>query len=243
MAAAEQRRQLAEQNAAIVAGFAEQALQTLLTAAATGQDIQEQAGKQLLAILLDTLEKIILANAFQVQAISAGAPTPDNIATGGISGIAKGLILAAAVKALFGAAKAALTANFEGDPYIGGDGAKPAFPGRDGFIRRLDYGERVVRRKTNEKHFDGLEAMEHGTFDKWVRDNYAPLIGEDDRLVQYVNSDTGQRMAASLVLPRMFDKGIVGAVNGQRKQQQATNDLLGQLVANTTTRRRNRRYN
>ena len=243
VAAAAQRQQLAEQNAAIVAGFAEQALQTIITAAASGEDIQEQAGKQLLAILLDTLEKIIIANAFQVQAISAGAPTPDNVATGGIAGIAKGLILAAAVKALFGAAKAALTANYEGDPYIGGDGAMPMWSGRDGFVRRLDYGERVVRRKTNEANFDALEAMEGGTFNNWVRENYMPLLADDDRMVQYVNSDVGQRMAASLVLPRMFDKGIVGAVNSQRKQQQHTNDLLAQLVNNTKPRRTNPRYN
>ncbi len=96
-------------------------MQTIISAAAQGEDIQEQAGKQLLVLLLDTLEKIILANAFQVQAIAAGSPSPENVATGGLAGIAKGAILAAIVKGLFGAAKAALTANYQGDPYVGGD--------------------------------------------------------------------------------------------------------------------------
>jgi len=107
--------------------------------------------------------------------------------------------------------------------------------GRDGFLRRLDRGERVVRTKTNEAHYDALEAMEAGRFDEWVLANYMPsfeAIIDDDRMVRYANSDTGQRMAASITLPRMFDKGMVTASGAIRKEQQRTNELLAQVVKN-----------
>ncbi len=247
--AAAARRQQAEASAQILASFADQGLQTIIAAAAQGQDIQEQAGKQLIVLLLDTLEKIILANAFQVQAISAGAPDPQNVATGGIFGLARGLVLAGIVKALFGVAKASIQGNYEGDPYVGGDGTRPNFKGRDGYLRRLDKGERVVRTKTNERHYDGLEAMERGTFDAWVDKNYiipaieGLRINDDAKMLRYRDTDIGQRMAQSITLPRMFDRGIVGAMNGTRKEQQQTNDLLAALVANTRHRRTNTRYN
>lgn len=132
---------------------------------------------------------------------------------------------------------------YTGEERVGRNEA-PQLPGtKDRYLRRVHKDEGIVDAQTNMEHLDAINAMRRGTFDQWVRENYMPLVGEDDRLVQYVNSDTGQRMAASLVLPRFFDKGIVGAVNGQRKQQQATNDLLAQLVNNTKPRRTNPRYN
>ena len=231
----QRREQLQQQNAQLITDFAVQTSNIVAAAAANAEDIGEQASKAIVGLLLDTLEKIILANAFQVQAISAGAPDPANVASGGIFGIARGIVLAGIVKALFGAAKAAITANYEGDPYVGGDGSKPMWSGRDGFLRRLDRGERVVRTKTNEAHYDALEAMEAGKFDDWVLANYMPAfdaIIDDDRMVRYANSDTGQRMAASITLPRMFDKGMVTASGAIRKEQQRTNELLAQMVKN-----------
>jgi hypothetical protein len=53
----------------------------------------------------------------------------------------------------------------------------------------------------------------------------------------------GERMARSIALPRMFDRGIVGAVNNSRKEQAQTNALLEALVYNTRPRRSNPRYN
>lgn len=249
LAAQQQRIALAQQNQAILTSFAEQGLQTLITAAASGENIQEQAGKQLIALLLDTLEKIIIANAFQVQAIAAGSPTPDNVATGGIAGIARGAVLAAIVRALFGVAKAAITANYEGDPYVGGDGSKPMWSGRDGYLRRLDKGERVMTRKANERYYDAAEAMEAGNLEGWIDRNYIMpaieglRINDDAMIARYADTDIGQRMAASITLPRMFDRGMVGAINSTRKEQQQTNDLLQALVNNTRPRRTNPRYN
>jgi hypothetical protein len=61
--------------------------------------------------------------------------------------------------------------------------------------------------------------------------------------VNYSRGDIGQRMAQSITLPRMFDKGMVGAINSTRKEQQSTNALLQALVNNTRPRRTNPRYN
>ena len=240
---ARKQAELAQQNAALVTSFAEQGLATVISAAAQGKDIQEEAGKQLIGLLLDTLEKIILMNAINAQtgAIAFGFSTGNPIA-----GIAAGIAVAAVIKGLFGALKSQITANYEGDPYVGGDGSRPTWSGRDGFLRRLDKGERVVTRRTNEEHFPALEAMEGGRFDDWVMANYLPRfesINDDDRMVQYVNSDMGQRMAQSITLPRMFDKNIVESSQAARKEQQRTNELLAAMLQQGRPRRRNTRYN
>jgi hypothetical protein len=125
-----------------------------------------------------------------------------------------------------------------------GRGEAPQLPGtRDRYLRRVHKDEGIVDARTNMEHLDAINAMRRGTFDAWVASNYAPLIGDDDRMVRYVNSDMGARMAQSITLPRMFDKGIVGGIARSRKEQQLTNELLSALVANTSRRRTNPRYN
>jgi hypothetical protein len=123
-----------------------------------------------------------------------------------------------------------------------GRGEAPQLPGtRDRYLRRVHKDEGIVDARTNMEHLDAINAMRRGTFDSWVASNYAPLIGDDDRMVRYVNSDMGARMAQSITLPRMFDKGIVGGIARSRKEQQLTNELSA-LVANTSRRRTNPRY-
>lgn len=132
---------------------------------------------------------------------------------------------------------------YTGEERVGRNEA-PALPGtKDRYLRRVHKDEGIVDARTNMEHLDAINAMRRGTFDAWVAANYAPLIGDDDRMVRYVNSDLGQRMATSITLPRMFDKGIVGGIARSRKEQQLTNELLGALVANTSRRRTNPRYN
>lgn len=245
--AAAQRRALEEQNIATLAGFAEQGIAVIAGAAAKGEEVSKEAQKQLIVLLLDTLEKIIIANAVQAQAISAGSPDPANVASGGTLGIIRGILVAALIRSLFGVAKAAIIGNYEGDSYVGGDGSKPQWSGRDGFLRRLDKGERVVTRKANERHYDALEAIEGGKLDQWVMENYLPRmealgINDDDRIVQYVQTDMGQRMAASSTLPKFFDKGIVEASNNMRKEQRSTNELLGILVDQNRRKTSSRYY-
>ena len=132
---------------------------------------------------------------------------------------------------------------YTGEERVGRNEA-PALPGtKDRYLRRVHKDEGIVDARTNMEHLDAINAMRRGTFDAWVAANYAPLIGDDDRMVRYVNSDLGQRMATSITLPRMFDKGIVGGIARSRKEQQVTNELLSALVANTSRRRTNPRYN
>jgi hypothetical protein len=244
-AAAEQRAALQQANLDLVKSFAEQSLATLVQSAAEGKGLQEEAAKQLLVLLLDTVEKIILLNAINAQtgAIALGFST-GNPAAGIIAGIA----VTAIIKGLFAAVKSSILGNYKGDDFVGGDGSRPMWSGRDGFLRRLDYGERVVTGKTNAKYYDEMQAMEDGNWDRYLDNNYIlPAIesiryNDDERAVKFVQTDMGQRMAASITLPRMFDKNIVESQMAQSKEQRRTNKLLEEMVHNTRARTTNNRY-
>jgi hypothetical protein len=244
-AAAEQRAALQQANLDLVKSFAEQSLATLVQSAAEGKGLQEEAAKQLLVLLLDTVEKIVLLNAVNAQtgAIALGFST-GNPAAGIIAGIA----VTAIIKGLFAAVKASILGNYKGDDFVGGDGSRPMWSGRDGFLRRLDYGERVVTGKTNAKYYDEMQAMEDGNWDRYLDNNYIlPAIeslryNDDERAVKFVQTDMGQRMAASITLPRMFDKNIVESQMAQSKEQRRTNKLLEEMVHNTRARTSNKRY-
>jgi hypothetical protein len=244
-AAAEQRAALQQANLDLVKSFAEQSLATLVQSAAEGKGLQEEAAKQLLVLLLDTVEKIVLLNAINAQtgAIALGFST-GNPAAGIIAGIA----VTAIIKGLFAAVKSSILGNYKGDDFVGGDGSRPMWSGRDGFLRRLDYGERVVTGKTNSKYYDEMQAMEDGNWDRYLDNNYIlPAIeslryNDDERAVKFVQTDMGQRMAASITLPRMFDKNIVESQMAQSKEQRRTNKLLEEMVHNTRARTSNKRY-
>jgi hypothetical protein len=244
-AAAEQRAALQQANLDLVKSFAEQSLATLVQSAAEGKGLQEEAAKQLLVLLLDTVEKIVLLNAVNAQtgAIALGFST-GNPAAGIIAGIA----VTAIIKGLFAAVKSSILGNYKGDDFVGGDGSRPMWSGRDGFLRRLDYGERVVTGKTNAKYYDEMQAMEDGNWDRYLDNNYIlPAIeslryNDDERAVKFVQTDMGQRMAASITLPRMFDKNIVESQMAQSKEQRRTNKLLEEMVHNTRARTSNKRY-
>jgi hypothetical protein len=243
--AAEKRAALQQANLDLVKSFAEQSLATLVQSAAEGKGLQEEAAKQLLVLLLDTVEKIVLLNAINAQtgAIALGFST-GNPAAGIIAGIA----VTAIIKGLFAAVKSSILGNYKGDDFVGGDGSRPMWSGRDGFLRRLDYGERVVTGKTNAKYYDEMQAMEDGNWDRYLDNNYIlPAIeslryNDDERAVKFVQTDMGQRMAASITLPRMFDKNIVESQMAQSKEQRRTNKLLEEMVHNTRARTTNKRY-
>jgi hypothetical protein len=247
-AAAEESIRLREEQFASIKQAAADGLGILIQSAAAGEGVSQESSKALLVILLDTLEKVILAQALQGQALVTTAPTPDNIATGGVSGTIKGIAMFALIKGLFTALKGVLTANYTGDAFVGGDGSRPMWSGRDGFLRRLDYGERVVTGKTNAKYYDEMQAMEDGNWDRYLDNNYIlPAIeslryNDDERAVKFVQTDMGQRMAASITLPRMFDKNIVESQMAQSKEQRRTNRLLEEMVHNTRARTSNKRY-
>ena len=144
--------------------------------------------------------------------------------------------MAGLVKALFGAAKAAITANYMGDPFVGGDGTAPTWSGRDGYLRRLDKGERVVTSKDNAAYWDDLEAMRKGKWDDHVLDRYiAPAIAalnwEDDRrAADFVASDFGSRVAGSVQLMKYHDANIVDGLRRNARIEREQTVILSQIA-------------
>ena len=234
-AAQEAQRQLLEENATIISDFAVASGELIGQAAAGNEEIAKNAAKVLTTLLLDTLEKIVLANAFQVQAVSAGAPDPANVASGGTFGIARGIILAGLVKALFAAAKGAIQGAYVGEEYVGGT---PMWSGKDGHLRRLHDGERVVTADKNRQHWDDLQAIHEGRYAQHVEDNYilpaiqALAYRDDAKVNEFVASDTGQRIASSVMLAKFYDANIVTELRSTRKEGRKQTELLGAMVKN-----------
>ena len=234
-AAQEAQRQLLEENATIISDFAVASGELIGQAAAGNEEIAKNAAKVLTTLLLDTLEKIVLANAFQVQAVSAGAPDPANVASGGTFGIARGIILAGLVKALFAAAKGAIQGAYVGEEYVGGT---PMWSGKDGHLRRLHDGERVVTADKNRQHWDDLQAIHEGRYAQHVEDNYilpaiqALAYRDDAKVNEFVASDTGQRIASSVMLAKFYDANIVTELRSTRKEGRKQTELLSAMVKN-----------
>lgn len=200
----EQLREQQEERLAIFTSVSDR-INSVIEGAASGQiATAEEASKALLGIALDTVEKIALTQIAQAQATALAQP--DSVATFGASGIARGVILAALIKAAFAGLRG-LLGRKHGEAYVGG----PAmFSGTDGHMRFLDDGERVVRTKTNQRYFPILEMMEKGTFDRWL-----------STITTVNNYSTTSTTSA----PASFsDRRIVGALGGvgslseQRKQ-------------------------
>lgn len=232
-----ERARLAQENATLISDFAVGATEIVAQAAAGNEDIAKNASKLLTALLLDTLEKVILANAFSVQAIAAGSPTPENVATGGVSGIIKGAILAGLVKALFAVAKAQIAGAYTGEERVG-RGERPIWSGRDGYLRRVHKNEGIVDAGTNMAFLPEINTMRKGRKayeDMIYREHIAPAIaalGYNDMgtVNNFVQSDTGQRIAQSVMLAKFYDANIVSALTRNGKQSRVQTHLLEQLV-------------
>jgi hypothetical protein len=233
--ALEDRKALQEQQTALLQTAATDALALVVQAAASGKDVQEQASKAIIGIFLDTLEKIIQG---QIVAITAGS-TAGGAAEGGpagaVAGLATGIALSAIIKGLFAVFKAQIAGNYQGDPYVSGT---PMWSGRDGHLRRLDEGERVVTKKANLKHWDELEAMRTGGYDDLIyRKHIAPAIealGFNDMgtVNTFVGSDTGQRIAQSVMLAKFYDAGIVGQLKRSERQGREQTEILARIERN-----------
>lgn len=253
-----------EQRVAILTATGDQ-LAGLVEGIASGQiKTAEEAGKALALIALDTLEKTVLMSGVQITAgTTAGGATTGGPA-GAVAGLAQGLALTALIKALFAGIKGLITANYQGDPFVGGDGSTPTWAGRDGYLRRLDKGERVVTGRTNKKHFGLFEAAEKDRVEDYVAKFYGK-IGYDDANIRasaidifgafngdmskfiaadyapkvngYMDSDDGRR-TLSMTFPKYFDKNIVESSRASRKEQAKTNELLSMLIDATAKEHR-----
>lgn len=228
---------LLQENAQIATDFAVASAELIGQVAAGNEDIAKNAAKVLTTLLLDTLEKIILANAFQVQAISAGAPDPANVATGGTLGITRGLILAGIVKALFAAAKSAIAGAYTGEERVG-MGEAPLWQGRDGYLRRVHKNEGIVDAETNLAFLSHINAMRKGrkAYDDLIyREHIAPAIqalgyGDMSTVNEFVRSDFGNRVVTSSMLPKNYDRNIVGELRSSRREGRQQTELLAEVV-------------
>ncbi len=132
--------------------------------------------------------------------------------------------------------KAAVPGAYEGEEYIDG---KQTFKGKDGHLRRVHTGERIVTADQNKKHWDALDAIHNDRFQDYLDAvHIAPIISalgnrDDARIAAFNDSDTGQRIAASVMLAKFYDANIVGELKAQRKEARQQSDLLAALVRNT----------
>lgn len=235
--------QLEEQNAAI-ATLASDGLAIITSAAASGNASVEDASKALITLLLDTVEKIVTMNA-----VAAATGAIAGNAAAGPLGVTKGLLEAALItgiiKGLFATLKANIAGAYLGEERIGANGERPMLPGtRDRYLRRVHKNEGIVDAKTNMENLDAINAMRKGKFDDYVMDNYnfpsmlsAPLIevlafNDDRRVTEYLGTDTGQRIAASMMLPRHFDLNMVKTGEQTNKTLRQTNALLASIAQN-----------
>lgn len=227
VAAAEKEKAAQEQRIAIIQG-ASQSLNTVLEQMAAGQiETAEEAGDALVGITIDTVGAIVKAKIVEMIAKSAafGAEAGP---VGAAVGLAAGTALGAVLRGLLNALKSQITGNYEGDPYVEGT---PMWSGRDGHLRRLHTGERVVNAKDNAKHWDMLEAMRKDRLGEWVaaqQPSWAEALALNfaPRVNAYMNHSGG----AKLSLPNGFDRSIVKATGAMAKEQRRTNAHLAALV-------------
>ena len=204
---------------------------------------QIQKAFALAQIAVDTAKAIASLTA-------ASAANPNNPYTFGAAGalqFAAGII---SILANIAQATALLTSKapalYKGDPYIDGT---PDFSGRDGYVRRLDKGERVVTAKDNLEHWDLFEAVRKGKLQEWKDRNMDPIALNFERLnkipstaelIAYnfapmVNNYVeGNANAITLTMPKGHDKGMIKASRESTREQRRTNDIL-ESIANRRT--------
>jgi hypothetical protein len=230
---AELQQQKEQATLAVLASSAEQAALILGQAAADGALTAEEASKQLLTLALDTIEKLVLLNAINAQtgALAFGFASGNPIA-----GVIAGIAVSALIKGLFAAAKATIAGAYTGEESIGGPAA---FPGeaRDTHLRRVHPGERIVTAEKNKKHWNLLHSVHTGDVDGFIESNYViPRINE------YLNSDTGQRMATSVMLAKFYDKGIREDLRSTRQSIDELPEAIAAAMMHTRKRGHRRMF-
>ena len=182
---------------------------------------------------------------------AAAAANPLNAVTLGAAGgaqFAAGLIQ---ILANIAQATALLTSKapglYQGDPYVTG---KAARPGRDGHLRWLDEGERVVTAKDNAKHWDLYEAIRLDKLDQWKAANMNPIALNFERIAKVPDTTglmaynfaplvnnyvDGNYSAVTLTIPKGHDKGMIKATRESTREQRRTNDILEAMASRKTS--------
>ena len=235
-----------DRQVAIIQGASTQ-LNALLEGLASGQiQTAKQASDAIIGITLDTVGAVVQAEIVELIARSTafGAKAGP---VGAALGLAGGTALGAILKGLLNALKGQLVGNFQGDPYVTGT---PMWSGRDGHLRRLDEGERVVTRKDNEQHWEMLEAMRTGKLDQWKRDNLSPLMLNFERLAKIPDTSSvstydyagivnryveAKPERVTLTMPKGYDRGMIKATRESTREQRRTNDILEAMASRKTS--------
>lgn len=231
-------RERQEQMIAYATDASQRMADLIAKAVEDGTVSAEEFGKQLVLILLDTLEKILLIKALEISAFLIEKGAEQGGLPGAIIGAVAGAVIVGALQAAFAAVKSAVAGSYHGEEYVG-EGESPIWQGRDGYMRRLHKGERVITADKNEKHWEPLQAIHEGRFDKWMKDNapvmQMPYLLESDmdvmkRVNRYMDGDFGQRVAASVMFPKGFDRNLVKSHERTNDELHTTNMLLAQML-------------
>lgn len=232
-AALEERQKLQEEETQMLLAAADDSIAVITQAALAGESLNENAAKVLMGIFLDTLEKLVLGQALAITAGSTAQGAQVAGAPGALAGLAAGAAIAGIIKGLFAVLKAQIAGAYTGEEYVTG---KQTWAGRDGHLRRLHEGERVVTAKDNKTYWGELEAMRKGNYADHIEAKYiAPALAalnhrDDARVNDFLSSDSGQRIASSVMLAKFYDANIVGALARNGKQTKLQTQLLEQLV-------------
>lgn len=250
----------AERNAeyiGILEDTTSQATALIAQAAAEGKLESEQFAKALVGIALDALEKILLMVVLQIIANSTAKGAETGGAPGAAVGLIAGIVIGAVIKGLFAVVKSQVAAAYTGDPYVQGKG------GRDQIPYMLTQGERVVTRDKNKEHWEPLQAIHEGRFDKWLDKEFQGrtmdvpyelvqsnpltpyLLNTDMQLMHSVNAymegDTGQRLSNAIMFPKYFDQNMVKSMERGNEEMKTNNKLLSMLVESTKKNQRHAR--
>lgn len=237
-AALDEQVRLQEEAQTAIGTAVGESVALLIGAAAQGASVQEQAGKAIVGIFLDTLEKIVLGQALAITTGSAADGAAKAGAPGALVGLAAGAAIAAVVKGLFAIFKTQIAGAYEGEEYVGRN-ERPQLPGtRDRYLRRLHKGERVVTADKNREYRDELHAIHTDTYDDLIYHKHIrPAIeamgfGDQARVNDFTSSDTGQRIAQSVMLAKFYDANIVEELKRSTRTAREQTALLAQIARN-----------
>ena len=182
---------------------------------------------------------------------AASAANPTNAVTFGVAGAAQFAAGLIQILANIAQATALLTSKapglYKGDPYVSG---KAARPGRDGHLRWLDEGERVVTAESNAKHWDLYEAIRLDKLDQWKAANMNPIALNFERIAKVPDTTglmaynfaplvnnyvDGNYSAVTLTIPKGHDKGMIKATRESTREQRRTNDILEAMATRKTS--------
>lgn len=258
----ETEKQLAAQQQLADAELALQ--QTKFDAAATAGQLIQQIGEDNLAAQIAglTIEKgaaiagVIVQTQAGIAAAAAAAAAIPPVLPPGVPNpaypIAQALSAAQIAKLKIGAGiniatilAQAITGAYTGEERVGVN-ERPQLPGtRDRFLRRVHKNEGIVDADTNMAFLPEINTMRKGrkAYDDMIyREHIAPAIaalGYNDMgtVNNFVQSDTGQRIAQSVMLAKFYDANIVDGLKRNERTSKAQVELLAQMVKNTRPNR------